>query len=106
MPRSLFVLVFPSPFKERGTIVFGTRCADASMGSFSFREKVRMREERIGFLVGSPHPSPLPEGEGMTLPNAKICAEQYWGEGQGEGGVVILRLRTTTHSHKYELHSD
>jgi len=34
------------------------------------------------FLIGSPHPSPLPEEEGITkdtLPNAKIRAEQYWG---------------------------
>jgi len=58
-------------------IVFGTRCADVPMGSFSLREKVRMRETRVVFLIGSPHPSPLPEGEGITLPNAKICAEQY-----------------------------
>jgi len=38
------------------------------MGSFSFREKVRMRvpRDKNRYFV-SPHPSPLPEGEGIML---------------------------------------
>jgi len=38
----------------------------AAMGSFSPREKVRMRETRSKILYFSfPHPSPLPAGEGI-----------------------------------------
>ena len=38
------------------------------MGSFSSREKVRMRgpRDKTRYLL-SPHPSPLPEGEGIML---------------------------------------
>ncbi len=31
---------------------------------------------KVAGLIGPPHPSPLPEGEGIPVPDAKIRAEQ------------------------------
>jgi len=44
------------------------RWSAARMGSFSRREKVRMRvpRDKTRYCL-SPHPSPLPEGEGIML---------------------------------------
>jgi hypothetical protein len=47
----------------------------------------------VVFLITSPHPSPLPEGEGITkdtLPSAKIRAELYWE--RGRVGVIMKNI--------------
>lgn len=31
----------------------------------------------MGILIRFPHPSPLPEGEGIPVPNGEIYTEQY-----------------------------
>jgi hypothetical protein len=59
------------------SIVFGTIRERMAMGSFFLREKDRMRERKRDFLFGPPHPSPLPKGEGILIPNVKICTEHY-----------------------------
>lgn len=36
-----------------------------------------MRESKVVFSFRFPHPTPLPEGEGILVPNATIRAKHY-----------------------------
>ena len=93
----------PDPDIVTKAIVFGTHYARFQVPSPT-REKVRMRGCRLWIVdwglpieegpeycllnphssfcnFSPPHPSPLPEGEGIfssILPMVKICAEHYW----------------------------
>ena len=48
---------------------FGTRYVPAALGSFSLPgEGQDEGKKKMVFFVGFPHPSPLAEGEGTSLP--------------------------------------
>jgi hypothetical protein len=46
---------------------------------------------KVVFFFGSPHPRPLPEGEGIPVPDAQIRAEQYWALSREGRGNFILK---------------
>jgi len=56
-----------------------------------------MREGKRTFLSVSPHPYPLPEGEGIlssVLPMVEICAEQYWEKDDTDYVACYRRVHT------------
>ncbi len=76
-------------------MAFGIIRVRLTVGSFSLKEKDRMRGRNRVYLFGLPHPSPLPEGERILRPHAESGTERYWGKSRKEAQSLVYDLPPT-----------